>query len=325
MEKSQSKADPVTIVKVDRDTDLHKKLLEFVRNFSWDEVKAHTVKVLEDWSFEDWETPFAAMANGRIVGMATIARTDYYPLPDICPWISTIFVDEEYRGHRISGKLIDFANDYAKGIGFSRTYIPSEHIGLYEKYGYRFVREIVNYGGGTDRLYERDVDRVEIRETTKADLGNVQRLWADGDVMKFVGFPEGLHNTDEEMEDWYGWIDSGRPLINHFSVFENGVYSGESFYEISREHGNYAAVDIKLFGFARGRGIAAKALSFAVNEAFRNGAEKVWVDPNPENAKAIALYKRLGFEKKERPSFTVSGDGAPSSVYMELGKEKHRQ
>ncbi|MBQ7445119.1 MAG: GNAT family N-acetyltransferase [Clostridia bacterium] len=169
------------------------------------------------------------------------------------------------------------------------------------------------------------VDRVEIRETTKADLKDVQRLWADGDVMKFVGFPDGLRNTDEEMEDWYGWIDAGRPLINHFSVFENGVYSGESFYEISREHGNYAAVDIKLFGFARGRGIAAKALSFAVNEAFRNGAEKVWVDPNPENAKAIALYKRLGFEKKERPSFTVSSDWAPSSVYMELGKEKHRQ
>ena len=38
-----------------------------------------------------------------------------------------------------------------------------------------------------------------IRETTSKDLADVQRLWADGDVMKFGGFPEGLHETDEDM------------------------------------------------------------------------------------------------------------------------------
>ena len=28
---------------------------------------------------------------------------------------------------------------------------------LYEKYGYRYVKDIVNYGGGTDRLYAKDL------------------------------------------------------------------------------------------------------------------------------------------------------------------------
>lgn len=31
---------------------------------------------------------------------------------------------------------------------------------------------------------------ITIRETTSRDLSNVQKLWADGDVMKFVGFPD---------------------------------------------------------------------------------------------------------------------------------------
>lgn len=31
-----------------------------------------------------------------------------------------------YRGYRISEKLIDFANAYAKEKGFDRTYIPSD-------------------------------------------------------------------------------------------------------------------------------------------------------------------------------------------------------
>ena len=143
----------ITIQKVDQGTQTAAALLEFVKGFSWEEVKEHTARVIQNWEFEAWETPFVAMAGGRIVGMVTIMRTDYYPLPEIYPWISTLFVAEEYRGHRISERLIDFANAYAKGIGFDHTYIPSEHKGLYEKYGYRYVKDIVNYGGGVDRLY----------------------------------------------------------------------------------------------------------------------------------------------------------------------------
>ena len=54
---------------------------------------------------------------------------------------------------------------------------------------------------------------IEIRQTTIEDLKSVQRLWADGDVMRFVGFPEGLQQTDEDMQDWYRWIESGRPRL----------------------------------------------------------------------------------------------------------------
>jgi len=51
-------------------------------------------------------------------------------------------------------------------------------------------------------------------------------------------------------------------------------------------------LDIKLFRFARGRGIATKALSHAIEEAFRNGAQIVWVDPDPQNAKATRNSSR---------------------------------
>ena len=145
------------IQKVDRGTELMELLLQFVENFSWEEVREHTVKLIRNWAFEEWETPFAAIMDGRIVGMVTMMKTDYYPLPDIYPWISTLFVSEAYRGRRISEKLIDSANAYAKTLGFDKTYIPSEHIGLYEKYGYRYVRDIVNYGNGVDRLYVKEI------------------------------------------------------------------------------------------------------------------------------------------------------------------------
>ncbi len=163
---------------------------------------------------------------------------------------------------------------------------------------------------------------IEIRETNAEDIRNIQRLWADGDVMRFVGFPDGLHQTDEAMQKWYRWIDSSRPSTNHYSIFEDGVYCGEAFYEIDKGHHDSAALDIKLFRFARGRGIAAKALSHAIKEAFDHGAKDVWVDPHPENAKAIALYERLGFKREDMPEHLMAEDGEPSSIYMVLRGER---
>ena len=115
------------------------------------------LNMVNNWEFIEWETPFVAVVNNRIIGMTTLMKSDYYPLPEIYPWVSCIFVDEEYRGNKISGKLIDFANEYAKNLGFKRTYIPTEYVGLYEKYGYYYLKDIVNYGNGVDRLYVKEL------------------------------------------------------------------------------------------------------------------------------------------------------------------------
>ncbi len=149
--------DTLEIRRVDKDTELVDRLLDFVENFSWEDVKEHALRMIRNWVFTDWETVFVAMVDGQIIGMVSVMKTDYYPLPEIYPWVSSVFVAEDYRGHRISEKLIDFANEYAKANGFDRTYIPSEHIGLYEKYGYRYLKDIVNYGNGTDRLYVKEL------------------------------------------------------------------------------------------------------------------------------------------------------------------------
>ena len=54
---------------------------------------------------------------------------------------------------------------------------------------------------------------ISVLETNEKDLSNVQRLWADGDVMKFVGLPDGLQQTDEDMARWYRWIAASRPPV----------------------------------------------------------------------------------------------------------------
>ena len=147
----------LSVVRVEKDTPFAQEFLHFVENCSWTEVRDHIAGLIRNWEFTDWETMFAAVKDGKIIGMASLLKTDYYPLPEIFPWVSCVFVEKEFRGDRISGKLIDAANRYAKEQGFTKTYIPTEYTGLYERYGYTYVKDIVNYGGGTDRLYEKEL------------------------------------------------------------------------------------------------------------------------------------------------------------------------
>jgi len=156
-ESEDDTAKEVQIIKVEKDTPFAEEFLRFVENCSWMEVRDHIAGLIRNWEFTDWETMFAVVIDGRIAGMASVLKTDYYPLPQIYPWISCIFVEKDYRGKRLSEKLIDYANAYAMKQGFCKTYIPSEHVGLYEKYGYTYMKDIVNYGGGTDRLYVKEL------------------------------------------------------------------------------------------------------------------------------------------------------------------------
>ena len=147
----------IKICKVEPGTELSNKLLEFVLNSSWDDVKFHTASTIRENNFSDWEAMFVAIVGDKIIAHASIAKTDYYPLPEIYPWISTVFVKEEYRGMKISGLLIDYINKYAKELGFKCTYIPSEYFGIYEKYGYEYIEDIVNYGGDKGHLFVKKI------------------------------------------------------------------------------------------------------------------------------------------------------------------------
>lgn len=158
-----------------------------------------------------------------------------------------------------------------------------------------------------------------IKESCKNDLAHIQSLWSDGDVMKYVGFPNGLNKNDEDMIKWLCWIEKSRPAINHYSIYDEGRYCGETFYNIDKST-KRAALDIKLFSFAREKGIAFRALKFAIGEAFKNGAKCCYVDPNPQNEKAINLYKRIGMVQKQIPN-DLDDTNYPGFLYFEIEKD----
>ena len=157
----------------------------------------------------------------------------------------------------------------------------------------------------------------EIRETTKRDFENLVLLWNNGAVMSFVGFPDGLGITLEEMDEWLAWAIN-KPNRCHYSIYANEIgYCGETFYNVDSET-KTAALDIKLLPTAQGKSIAKTALKFAINKAFDTGkAERVYVDPHPDNHKAWVLYEKLGFTSKPRPKYLHD-----SVSYLEITKDE---
>ena len=130
------------------------KTIDFAENCSWVAGK-HFAQLLRENRFTDWEAAFAAVEDGEVIGYCTFLKEDYYPENRYSPWISSLFVDEVFRGRGIAGKLIKAAEEYAKANGFITVYIPSDMSGFYEKYGYEKIDSLINYGGDTDDIFSR--------------------------------------------------------------------------------------------------------------------------------------------------------------------------
>ena len=157
----------------------------------------------------------------------------------------------------------------------------------------------------------------DIRETSKCDFENLMSLWNNGAVMSFVGYPEGTNTTLDEMDEWLEWAIK-KPYRCHYSIYNDDIgYCGETFYNLDIETGT-ACLDIKLLPASQGKGIAQAALIFAINKAFDIGnAERVYVEPHPDNHKAWALYEKVGFKSKPRPTYLYKAD-----TYIEITKEE---
>lgn len=159
-----------------------------------------------------------------------------------------------------------------------------------------------------------------IRETKEKDLDPLMELWNTPNVMKYVGFPKGLQTTKEEMISWFERIQT-KENTRHFSIIDrNEGYMGETYYSFTKSD-EPGILDIKLFEKGRGKHIASLALSFTIDQLFKNTeAFSACVDPHEDNISAIHLYHKLGFV--DQYPFEYQGE---QHIYMVLAKADWRK
>lgn len=131
---------------------LWNKVRNYARSCSWNAGRS-LADAMDNHFFTEWERVIVALEHQEICGYCTVAKTDCIPDVSYTPYIGYLFVGEEYRGNRLSQKLIQFAMDHLKSIGFDRVHIVSDHEKLYEKYGFEVIDRKTAPWGSVEKIY----------------------------------------------------------------------------------------------------------------------------------------------------------------------------
>ena len=134
--------------------------LEKIHASDWDAAQL-LYDLLKTGRFRTWagaSSTVLLMTDGdELAAFCTYAEQDDIQPAPYAPWIGFVYTAPAFRGRRLAGRLIRCAENRALWDGYTSTHISTGHDGLYEKYGYRYLYDIVNYGGGTDRLYMKEI------------------------------------------------------------------------------------------------------------------------------------------------------------------------
>ncbi len=97
--------------------------------------------------------------GGKLVSFVTLTRQDCIEDAALSPWLGFLFTVPEYRGHRYSQELMEHACGEAKKAGYEKVYLATDHVGLYEKYGFTYRENRVDVWGEDSRIYEKSLSR----------------------------------------------------------------------------------------------------------------------------------------------------------------------
>lgn len=133
------------------------KTVSFAEKCSW-KAGSSLAKRMRSNEFEEIERVIAATEGNKPIAFCTFSLRDELPKDsEYSPFIGFMFVDEKYRGKRLSGKLIEAASKYAKSIGYKTIYIMSGEVGLYEKYGFEKISDEETIYGTVDHLFQKSM------------------------------------------------------------------------------------------------------------------------------------------------------------------------
>ena len=104
-----------------------------------------------------WGDIYLMMDGENIVSFATLTGQDSVRDESLTPWIGFVYTAPEYRGHRRSGELLRHIEGVAAAKSYERLYLSTDHVGLYEKYGYTYLENRPDYWGGDTRVLCKDL------------------------------------------------------------------------------------------------------------------------------------------------------------------------
>lgn len=96
---------------------------------------------------------FLLTNNKEIVSFCTYVYQDEIRDETMFPWIGFVYTYPKYRGNRYFGKLLDYIVNLARKENYQKIYVSTNEIGLYEKYGFIYYKNMLDFTGNDSRIY----------------------------------------------------------------------------------------------------------------------------------------------------------------------------
>lgn len=81
---------------------------------------------------------YVAVDNDEIIGGVGVIENDFHDRKDLTPNVCAVYVEKEYRGKGIAGKLLQYVCDDMSSLGIDTLYLITEHTSFYERYHWTF-------------------------------------------------------------------------------------------------------------------------------------------------------------------------------------------
>lgn len=104
-----------------------------------------------------WGEILMLTEGDELISFLTYTGQDAVRDESLTPWIGFVFTQPKYRGNRYAGLLLSHAEGMAAQMGYRKIYIATDHVGLYEKYGYQYQENRIDYWGHEMRVLYKDL------------------------------------------------------------------------------------------------------------------------------------------------------------------------
>lgn len=137
------------------ESDSQQVLIEKIERGDW-RAAIYLAKLLREGTFQQavgGGTVYLLMDGENVVSFVTLTRQDCIADESLYPWLGFFFTFPAYRGRRYGGQLLEYAAKVAKKQGCRQVYLATDHVGLYEKYGFTYLENRVDIYGEDSRIY----------------------------------------------------------------------------------------------------------------------------------------------------------------------------
>ncbi|SJZ97758.1 GNAT family N-acetyltransferase [Anaerorhabdus furcosa] len=84
--------------------------------------------------------------NNRIIAGCGVIENDFHNRKDLTPNLCALYVETEYRGLGIAGKLLNFVCNDMKERKIEALYLVTDHSSFYERYEWKFLCRVQGDG-----------------------------------------------------------------------------------------------------------------------------------------------------------------------------------